>query len=321
MHKIFFDFPDFDAFVSGGNIYNKRFEQVLLEKFDVKKVNDINSANFVITDTIFLNNTKTNTLINADNVLKAIIVHHLKYFEDNSYTKEFGTLKNFDLFIANSDFTSKALEVNGIKTDRITIIEPPVHSPSAPSIQQKMNSVNAVMAANWIERKGYYEMFNALKTFKSVPDNLSITIFGDRTLNYEYYKKCIDLLNESSALQQIIKASEMLPPKLMFEKYQNYNVFISASKMETYGMSVKEALVNGLYVLALNRGNIPYLVNEPIKGKLFSDVNSLVSYLIHIANDNSTFNDLLKIKLFPNLDKDKFENQVNEFVKKIKSMV
>jgi len=312
--KIFFHFPDFEAFVSGGNSYNKRFQQILLKEDTFIKVDDIADADIVISDTIFLNYDETLEFLNQSDLKKIIIVHHLKHFEDNACLEEFTLLKKFDLLIANSQYTALSLQKNGIDLNKIIIIEPPANHPPNLLNIKNFNSIKVLMAANWIERKGFIELFNAIKEVDGNPNNLTVTIFGDNSLDVAYYEKCVQLINESSILSKIIDIKDVLPPEKMLNTFQNYNIYISASKMETYGMAVKEAINNGLYVLALNRGNIPYLVNEPAQGKLFENINDLVSYLLYFVDNKSGFARLIGNVAQPiGEPHKKFESQIKEF--------
>lgn len=317
MLKIFFHFPKFETFVSGGNSYNKNFLAFFSKKYPAVKAENIEEADVVISDTIFLNKKETFNFLNRTDLKKIIIIHHLKYFENNNYLEEFDWLKKFDLLIANSNFTATELQKNGIDNNKIVVVEPLVQSPYL--LEKKYSqSIRALMAANWVERKGFEEMFNAIKTKRNYTKNLSITIFGEHRLDNIYYDKCIRIINENVSLSKMINIKEVLPPEKMLATYQNYNLFISASKMETYGMAVKEALNNGLYVLALNRGNIPYLINEPKQGKLFNHINDLVEFLLCLDENKLEF--LNKIKLHQAAENDsiaKFSLQINHFINQL----
>jgi len=318
MKNVFFHFPDFDAFVSGGNSYNKKFEQVLLENHSIQKADRISDADVVVSDTIFLKNSDELDFLNTSNYKKVIIVHHLKYFEDNKYFEEFHLLKEFDLLIANSEFTSSALQKNGIEPNKIIIIEPPIYVLETPPSKKKHNSIKALMAANWINRKGFVEMFNEIKAISSYCSNLTITIYGDSTLDKAYYENCVQIIKESPILSKIIEVKEVLAPMQLANTYQNYNLYISASKMETYGMAVKEALYNGLYVLALNKGNLPYLVKKPIQGELFENISGLVRYLFYLAENNIAFTKIVENSgSLESYSKNKFESQIQNFINQL----
>jgi len=320
MFKVFFHFPEFDAFVSGGNIYNKIFQQALLKNYTFVKLDYITDADIVISDTIFLNNNSTLKLLSMPSLKKVIIVHHLKYFEDNTNLVEFEQLKKFDLLIANSQFTADTLQTNGIDGRKIIVIEPPTNHSINLSALKKFDSIKVLIAANWIERKGFIELLNAIKTVGDNPNDLTITIFGDNTLDTAYYEKCVQLVNESSILSKMIEIKDVLPPEKMLNTFQNYNIYISASKMETYGMAVKEALNNGLYVLALSKGNLPYLVNQPAQGKLFENMDELVKHLFYISENK--FNYPKQIDNNKLIEKDliaKFKLQIHNFVNQLTS--
>lgn len=320
MLKIFFHFPAFETFVSGGNSYNKNFMKIFTKKYPTIKAENIEEANVVISDTIFLNKKETFNFLKITDLKKVIIIHHLKYFEDNNYVEEFDLLNKFDLLIANSDFTSTELQKNGIDNNKIVVVEPLIQPPYL--LEKKNNQlIKALMAANWVERKGFVEMFNAIKSKIYSPTDLSITIFGDQRIDKIYYNKCIRLINKDAILSKMISIKKVLPPEKMLATYQNYNLFISASKMETYGMAVKEAINNGLYVLALNRGNIPYLINEPSQGKLFNHIDDLVKYLFYL--DKNKFDFLKKIELHQAVENNstsKFNLQINHFVNQLMNL-
>jgi len=320
--KFYFNFPNFNSFISGGNNYNKKFEHVLLKNNSIIKTNEIDKADLVISDTIFLKNKETLDLISNPKLRKIIIVHHLKYFEDPTYVQEFSLLNKFDLLIANSNYTSNALQNNGIDARKIIIIEPPVSISNNYIKEKKYITINAVMAANWIERKGFIEMFTAIKKANNYPDNLNITIYGDQTLDKIYFNNCRQMIAESPILSKIINIKEPLLPQQMLTAYQNYNLFLSSSKMETYGMAVKEAVNNGLFVLALNKGNLPYLLSGHYKSKLFKNIDSLVKFLIYISKNNKHFININRKQVTHKVEtEDKFELQISNFINRLEAIL
>ncbi len=318
MKKIFFHFPAFDAFVSGGNIYNKKLVEVLLGKGNCIQVNNHLLADWIISDTIYLNQPKEQILLKQSTAKKAIIIHHLQYFDDPTVLKEFELLHPFDLLIANSQFTAQNLLNKGINKNKIIIIEPPVTA-NVSRVKVFPNfPIQAIMVGNWIDRKGYLELLTVLKNTSIQPSNLSISIYGDHQLDENYLQQCQQMIQQHNILQKIIHSKGSLHEVDLLKSYPKHNLFITTSKMETYGMAIKEALYAGLFVLALDRGNIPYLLKNNQQGKLFNNLQQLVDYLFELSEQPAMFKNLVEsLNHSTRSPETNFQIQIEHFVNSI----
>jgi glycosyltransferase involved in cell wall biosynthesis len=71
----------------------------------------------------------------------------------------------------------------------------------------------------------------------------------------------------------------------MHEAYRRANLFISASRMETFGMALQEARAHGLPILALDAGHARHHFTDGEDGVLCDSLPALVAQLLALARD------------------------------------
>ena len=127
---------------------------------------------------------------------------------------------------------------------------------------------------------GLITLLRALE--KEKPRQLQITLAGDDRLDPAYAGRLHEMVNRSSYLSKHIQfhkaAGRNNYPKLLGRSH----LLISASRFETFGMAVHEALHSGVPVWTLPSGNIAQ-ISHPLL-HTFSSLSRLVASLKTISN-------------------------------------
>ncbi len=281
--KICFVAPNTRAFVSGGNIYNRHLIQVLgrmitVERMDperffaVKRKNTVAVFDSICLDQLFTKGRK----IPPGSLL---LMHYLPVFEEKhpSEEKRLATekmLKRFAGWIVTGAYTRNWLQTH-IRSPRPIALIPP-----AIARIKKINSAppppyRVLVAGNLILVKGLIPLLRALEKVK--PRQLQITLAGDDRLDPAYAGMLQEMVNRSSYLSKQIRFHKAGGRSKYLKLLGSSHLLISASRFETFGMAVHEALYNGVPVWALPSGNLAN-ISHPLFQK-FSSVGRLAESL------------------------------------------
>jgi glycosyltransferase involved in cell wall biosynthesis len=299
--KLRFVVPDSDLFQSGGNLYNSQLVQALRKRNEDVQIIDFEefriggaekNDNIYFIDSLYLDKVR-----DLKRKLKNcyLIVHHLESLypgeEDADIVfekKELPVLTRLDGFLTSSNFTKQYLFEKGLTDQRYIVILPAL-SFKPKLIPKQTSSIKAIMVANLVERKGIYPFLKTILQSKIIPEKCQIQIAGSSDIEPDYARKCLDLISSNDKLSKIIKYLGSYDSQQIQDLYQQSNLFISTSFMETFGMALQEAAAFRLPILALDGGNANYHVEERKNGFSFPSISSLVKKLETLSLDNPAF--------------------------------
>jgi len=299
-----FIIPDPESFPSGGNIYNRRLIDKILKSgvmvWQVENRTEVNvdlfeQADVLILDSLFLNSTYQWVWDQYLSKEKVIIFHHLDCLELESFEAQEACFKAYqqymnqaDRVLVTSEFSQSWLNQQGISKEKILVIPPTIHWEASPHSIQKDDTFIALMVANLIPRKGILPFLQALDTILTAELKFEIHIAGSFKLDPQYAQSCQHFVDSSRYLASRISFLQEVPPNKMPQLYQQADVFISASSMETFGMALQEAQHAGLPIFALGGetegGNIASFCVDEKRGGLYPDFQSLVKALLDCVN-------------------------------------
>jgi glycosyltransferase involved in cell wall biosynthesis len=141
------------------------------------------------------------------------------------------------------------------------------------------------MVANLIARKGVREFLGCLEKEVRSEDDFIINIAGRYDIERCYAEACFEYTSRSSLLRRSIKFLGPVPVKRMKALYASSSVLISASKMETYGMAIKEAQAFGLPALAYDGGFVRTHIRPGENGYLCSSLQELAGICVKFIRD------------------------------------
>lgn len=279
-----FVIPDPTSFSSGGNLYNQALMENLVtrghrvvEQF--QNVAWLPEADLVFWDTLHLGllMTTTSHIPGQPGVLIA-------HADTIALRTAIPRLKTMGLtFLATGQFMVDLLLGEGIPSDRIFLLEPPVILPlpaRKDRVVQAKERLSLAMASSLTEDKGLLEFFQLGANLEQpFPDHLRIDVFGDDRIDEEY-ARAIKAIWKSTAWKDIVYFRGLLPRLQFLERLPGYDAFLSVSPSESYGMAIAEALSAGIPVLARLGGNVGNLVRDQENGLIFHDHHGLINWLM-----------------------------------------
>lgn len=304
--KLRFVIPDPEAFQSGGNLYNFHLVKALEHNGVVIQVVDfeqfVSGKERGDSTVCFIDTLYFEALKQLDFELKNcfLIVHHLEslypagshsdvVFEENE--REF--LNQFDGFLTSSEFTKEYLFEKELTQKHYIIVVPALCFQPNP-VFEPGSILKAVIVANLIERKGIFPFLKCLQKSNIDPEKCQIQIAGSVTLEPEYAQKCLNLIASDSKLSKLVEFLGPCDSSQIQTLYEQSNLFISTSFMETFGMALQEAVAYRLPILAFDGGNAKYHIESGKNGFLFSSIQDLVDKLEILSNDDQDFKSLTK---------------------------
>lgn len=196
-------------------------------------------------------------------------------------------LKRSDHLIAVSEFVKKSYcEECHCNSDKVSVIYNGIRFlPGEDSNRKKSNEIRLLYIGRLIEVKGVRLLLYAVKNLISKGEKVNLTILGDGPQYEEYVQ-----LAEQLEIKEKVDFEGYQLNKRAY--YQNADVFVYPSVwQEAFGISIVEALAQGLICVASNAGGIPEIIEDGTDGFLFErgNIESLTETLVKAANTcNST---------------------------------
>lgn len=287
--------PDPGDFPSGGNIYNQRlmvnWEQQGMEVIQTEDIASCSALQLEETDVMFLDSLYLSASYQSfwdilPDKKKVIIFHHLNCLELNAAEQKacFNHYRDYfervDQILVTSDYSKEWLHAQGIFRSKIISIPPTVSWKKPTQIHPGSSHTRALIVANLIPRKGILPFLEHLLDQVSPNSSFELQIAGSDRLDSAYAKACKSFVRKNPLLDSRVEfLGEVLPEK-MPDIYQQADLMISASYMETFGMALQEAKAMGLPIFALGSqtegGNIHTFIREEDGDRLFHDMKELV---------------------------------------------
>ncbi len=293
MPPLVFVVPDGSDGISGGNWYNAKLLAALATYVPTKCMEVADFARPSLPPGTYL--VDTLNLDVAARVLArreagqhfVLLVHHLPSLEpglgptDPSLALEKEVLGKFDGFLATGAFTRDWLSAR-LPGAHVFLLEPAI-TVQVETARQFEPPLRAVIVCNLIPRKGILELLEALDI--AAAPNLSIVIAGRTDLEPEYARACSSCIEKSESLSRSVTLLGPIEHKQVHALYQEANLFLSASRMETFGIALGEARYHGLPIFAVAGGNSENHLIEGKTGELFVNPQELAGALVRLACD------------------------------------
>ena len=289
--------PDMYSLPSGGNRYNACLTEALSQiGADVSAVEwetfvEQGKAGIFWIDTLYMERWATNPSPKPGQIV-GLLVHHLESLyppqgvDSDAYFLKYEQviLQQFDAFLVTSRFTRDYLRERGFNEKPIIVVPPALHQ--IPDIRISAEShLRALMVANLIERKGILELLRALAKRVGEVGEWSLTVIGSEELEPEYAAACRQFVLGSPGLVKSVQFTGPLDHESVMEHFQSSNLFVSAAKMETYGMALQEAVAVGLPILALAGGHVQAHVKGGGNGYLFGNVEEMADRFVQLSHE------------------------------------
>jgi len=191
-------------------------------------------------------------------------------------------MKAVRLVIVTGNATVPLLARYAIPSSRIVIVEPGCDRVAA-ARGSTTPTVHLICVATVGAGKGHLDLLEALSALRSARWRLSCA--GSLTRDPRTSEAVTDAVVRLG-LEQRVSCVGDLDPDDLASLYDQADVFVLATRRETYGMAVAEALARGLPIVSTTTGAIPEMVDEEA-GVLVppGDVTALQRALSRVIDD------------------------------------
>ena len=289
--------PSGSELVSGGNLYNARLLAALSSRAAVRSESieivracvERGMPGVYLFDSLDLEKLATFPPPTHGQSF-GLLVHHLPSLEpdledrDAVVRAEDALLPRFDVLVATSPFTAAHLRARGLSAARIVTVVP---APPAPRLDPRTYEppLSALLVANLIPRKAVLELLRLLDPRVAPGDRFTIDVVGRDDLDVDYARSCFECVRSSRRLATIVTFHGAIAPERMHDFYARAGAFVSASKMETFGMALQEARSYGVPILALDGGHAGQHFTDGENGLLCPSIGALADALLRITRD------------------------------------
>jgi len=177
--------------------------------------------------------------------------------------------------------TADVLESYGVGPERIAVVEP--GTDRAPLARGSRDPVHLVSVAAITPGKGHEDLLRALARVRGL--RWRLTCAGAMDRHAPTTVRVRQLLIDEGLEDRVTLTGELDPPAVA-ALYDSADLFVHASRHETYGMAVAEALARGVPVVGSATGAIPDLVGSDA-GLVVppGDVDALAGALSRVLDD------------------------------------
>ena len=172
--------------------------------------------------------------------------------------------------------------LNNTCANKIKVISPGVES-SWFEVERKPSSGSELLFWGRIEEeKGLRELFHALKTVSKIVKDIRLTIVGEGNRLREYKSLVSDL-----SLTDRVEFAGWLCSTEIQNLTARSSLGIFPSRVESFGLSVVEAMAAGLPVIAASGGAVPENIEQGVTGTLVpvNDADALARAIIFILEN------------------------------------
>lgn len=185
---------------------------------------------------------------------------------------ERATLRSAAAFVVPSPFMREVLMRLGVAAERIGIVEP--GSAGELRARRSADRLRAVLVGNVTEGKGVLELVEALRG----SEGISLRIVGSMTADAAYADRV-----RAAVEGMDVELVGAVPHERCLAIVSESDVLVSASRMESYGMAIADALACGVPVVARRGGNVANLVSADAGGELVTDAEGVAAALRRLA--------------------------------------
>ena len=291
-----FVLPKWSDRPSGGNVYNESLLEALSRFAGVATLAADGFRNAVLQGAP--GNYLVDTLdLDASDVIESrapgqrfvLVVHFLPSLDpdrtpsDVDLLRERSALRRFDAFVVTSAFTRAHLERLGLPPERIVIVRPATEAAPGPFVPLTL-PIRSLVVGNLIALKGIAELLGCLDARTRPGDAYALDVFGRSDIDPAHALACTDLVARSAALAARVTFRGAVPHADLARELDRAHVFVSASRMETFGLALAEARARGVFALAVDGGNAAEHVAGGA-GLLFPTVPALADGLLELVRD------------------------------------
>lgn len=286
---------------SGGNRYNEQLIQALTRAGRSVRVvswsayqaaRQADQASCFFVDSLFVRELSRLPRFATKPLRTIFVLHHLESMDPplgktrpQCRAEEQAAFALVDAFLVTSSFSQQYLRTHGIRQP-IVVVEPGITPPSTLR-PPPAHFVRALMVTNLITRKGILPWLQQLATVVDDTDSFELTIVGRTDLEPDYAAACQQAVATHPALSRKVRFSGALPHEQVLRHYAEAHVFVSAARIETFGMALQEAKAYRVPLLTLAGGYAARHVASKSDGYVFGELPEMAKFFVDFVRSPS----------------------------------
>ncbi len=189
----------------------------------------------------------------------------------------------------SNDLIVKGL--GSVSADRVKVIPPGIES-SWFEVERNHVDPNRILFWGRVEEeKGLPELFDSLTKMVSKKPDIKLTLVGEGNRLQEYKTLAADL-----GLSSNVEFTGWLSDREIQKRVAQSSIGVFPSRIESFGLSVVEAMAAGLPVIAARAGAVPENIEEGVTGRLVpvNDSSSLTEAILAALEDPPSAENMAK---------------------------
>jgi len=290
--------PDPEASISGGNLYNRGLARALAARGVEVRVVALDGARgalaaapagaVVLLDSLYLDVLPAlraaavgQSVMLLAHWLPSLVRHGGVPPREALSGDEQAALAEADAVVVPSAFMARAVAALG--AERAHVVEPAVELPPVAGVPEEGALLRAIAVANVVPGKGLLGLVEALRPALVAGAPLGLTIVGSLEPDRAYAEQCLARAAGVAAIRFAGARSHAQALALV----AGSDLFVSASRMESYGMALAEARALGVPIVARAGGNVAAHVDERAGGRLVADEAEVAAECLRLAGDRA----------------------------------
>lgn len=294
----FFVLPERRGSPTGGNVYNRRLLGALRRSgwdFEVGSLTEALACREVArfwVDSLYLPEVPRLRQACSANASIHLLVHYFPSLVATAPSErrrwrrvEADAFRCSQGFVVTSPFAGSELAKRGVG-GRLRMVLPPAPSLRVGRVpRRRADRFRGLMVANLVPGKGVLDFLGALEAALGHGARFSLEIVGRTDMDPAYAGACRCRVAGSRALRGRVQLLGSLGPVDLRRRYLANAFFVSASRMESFGMALQDARVFGLHLLVRSGGFAGCHVRTEADGLCCATVERLAEATARLITD------------------------------------